>query len=130
LDPLPGAREIAGTWLTGSAGWILVAISLGYVAATFVRRVPLRIGSFDIPMPTPKLAVLQLLVSSIDWILAASVLYVLLPSSAATFLLVLGAFFAAQLLGLASHVPGGVGVFETLIILLLQPFIPSGNVLP
>src|SRR6185436_641009 len=36
LDPLPGAREIAGTWLTGSAGWILVAVSLGYVAATVV----------------------------------------------------------------------------------------------
>ena len=130
LDPLPGAREIAGTWFTGSAGWILVAISLGYVAATFARRAPLRIGRFEIPMPTPTLAILQLVVSSIDWVLAAAVLYVLLPPSSATFLIVLGAFFAAQLLGLASHVPGGVGVFETLIILLLQPFIPSGSVLP
>src|SRR6185436_847488 len=130
VDPLPGAREIAGKWLTGSAGWVLLAISLGYVAATFARRAPLRIGRFEIPLPTPTLALLQLVASSIDWVLAAAVLYVLLPPSSATFLLVLGAFFAAQLLGLASHVPGGVGVFETLIILLLQPFLSSGEVLP
>ena len=130
VDPLPGVRDIAGKWFTGPAGWILVAISLGYVAATFARRAPLRIGRFEIPMPTPALAILQLVVSSIDWILAAGVLYVLLPPSSATFLIVLGAFFAAQLLGLASHVPGGVGVFETLIILLLEPFTPSGNILP
>ena len=130
VDPLPGVREIAGKWFAGPAGWILVAISLGYVAATFVRRAPLRIGRFEIPMPTATLAILQLVVSSIDWILAAAVLYVLLPPSSATFLIVLGAFLAAQLLGLASHVPGGVGVFETLTILLLEPFISSGNVLP
>lgn len=130
LDPLPGAREVGGAWLTGTTGWILVAISMGYVAVTFVRRTPMRIRSFEVPMPAPKLAILQLVVSSIDWILAAAVLYVLLPPSSATFLSVLGAFFAAQLLGLASHVPGGVGVFETLIILLLQPFMPSGEVLP
>jgi phosphatidylglycerol lysyltransferase len=130
VDPLPGAREIAGTWFTGSAGWILVGISLAYVATPLVRRAPLRIGSFEMPVPAPKLALMQLVVSSVDWILAAAVLYVLLPPSGATFLTVLGAFFAAQLLGLASHVPGGVGVFETLIILLLQPFIASGDLLP
>ncbi len=42
----------------------------------------------------------------------------------------LGAFLAAQLLGLASHVPGGVGVFEGLMVLLLKPYLSSAGLLP
>src|SRR6185503_10423016 len=42
----------------------------------------------------------------------------------------LTAFLAAQLLGLVSHVPGGVGVFEGLMVLLLKPFLSSGTLLP
>ena len=44
----------------------------------------------------------------------------LLPPERSPLLTFLGAFLVAQLLGLASHVPGGVGVFEGLMILLLQ----------
>ena len=65
-----------------------------------------------------------------DWALAAAVLYVLLPKSDLSFLGLLGAFLAAQLLGLASHVPGGVGVFEGLMVILLKPFLSSAQLLP
>jgi phosphatidylglycerol lysyltransferase len=58
------------------------------------------------------------------------VLFVLLPPSGLSFLGLLGAFLVAQLLGLASHVPGGVGVFEGLMVLLLKPFLASGTLLP
>jgi hypothetical protein len=34
------------------------------------------------------------------------------------------------LLGLASHVPGGIGVFEGLIVLLLKPYAGSATLLP
>jgi uncharacterized membrane protein YbhN (UPF0104 family) len=34
------------------------------------------------------------------------------------------------LIGLTSHVPGGVGVFEGLMVLLLKPFIASTALLP
>jgi phosphatidylglycerol lysyltransferase len=53
-----------------------------------------------------------------------------LPPSDLTFLGLLGAFLAAQLLGLASHVPGGVGVFEGLMLLFLRPFLTSAQLLP
>ena len=48
----------------------------------------------------------------------------------APFPVVLGAFLAAQILGLASHVPGGVGVFEGLMVLLLKPYLTSAQLLP
>ena len=54
-------------------------------------------------------------------------LYVLLPPGAVPFLAFLGAFLAAILLGMASHVPGGLGVFEGLMVLLLKPYLPSGE---
>jgi phosphatidylglycerol lysyltransferase len=37
---------------------------------------------------------------------------------------------ASQLLGVASHVPGGVGVFEGLLVFLLRPYWPSSHLLP
>jgi phosphatidylglycerol lysyltransferase len=43
---------------------------------------------------------------------------------------VLSAFLAAQLLGLAAHVPGGVGVFEGMMVLLLKPYLTSMQLVP
>ncbi len=47
----------------------------------------------------------------LDWVLAAAVLHVLLPEQPRSSRS-LGAFVAAQVLGIVSHVPGGLGVFE------------------
>jgi phosphatidylglycerol lysyltransferase len=69
-------------------------------------------------------------VAGVDWTLAAGVLYVLLPREYGLgYLPFLGAFLLAQSAGLVSHVPGGLGVFETLIVLLLGPRIPPAEVL-
>ena len=68
---------------------------------------------------------------SLDWALAGAVLYVLLPPSALPFLAVPRRVpGVAILLGMASHVPGGVGVFEGLMVLLLKPYLTSGELLP
>ena len=104
--------------------------SVAYVVATVVRRHPIRIWSFELPLPSPRIALAQLTISAVDWALAGAVLYVLLPPSHLTFLDFLGAFLAAQLLGLASHVPGGVGVFEGLMVVLLKPSLSSAELLP
>jgi phosphatidylglycerol lysyltransferase len=55
---------------------------------------------------------------------------VLLPPSELSFVSFLGAFLIAILLGMASHVPGGVGVFEGLMVLLLEPYLPAAQLLP
>jgi phosphatidylglycerol lysyltransferase len=58
-----------------------------------------------LPLPSPALAVAQLGISILDWLLAGAVLYVLLPPGSVPFLALIGAFLASQLLGLASHIP-------------------------
>jgi phosphatidylglycerol lysyltransferase len=130
MSTLPAAHELPGHQIAGVIGWALVAICLSYVALTIVRQTPVRLWRVEIPLPSPRLAAAQLVISAIDWLLAGAVLYVLLPAGRVPFFSVLGAFLAAQLLGLASHVPGGVGVFEGLMVLLLQPFLPSSELLP
>jgi phosphatidylglycerol lysyltransferase len=130
VAPLPAAAGLPEHRLILPAGVLLMAMCAAYVGATIVRRAPLRLGRFELTLPTPRIAVAQLLVSALDWTLAGAVLFVLLPPSDLTLVGMLGAFLAAQLLGLASHVPGGVGVFEGLMLILLRPSLSSGQLLP
>jgi len=127
---LPEVGGLPTTALGRPVGWVLVAVPLAYLVATLVRRTPLRLRWIEVPMPAPRIAIGQLLVSAADWTLAGAVLYALLPPQAPDFLTFAGAFLVAILLGLASHLPGGVGVFEGIIIVLLRPYLPSAQVLP
>jgi len=107
-----------------------MTLPFAYIAATMVRRAPIHLWSFELPLPSPRIAWAQLLLSAVDWSLAGAVLYVLLPSSALAFLPFLGIFLMAILLGMLSHVPGGMGVFEGLMVLLLKPYLSSADLLP
>ena len=129
-SPLPRDLGLPLVSLVAPIGWLLILISLGYIAAAALRLGPIRVHRFNLPLPSARLAVAQLAISVIDWTIAATILYVLLPEGRVPFLALLGAFLAAQLLGLASHVPGGMGVFEGLMVLLLKPFMPSAELLP
>lgn len=130
VSPLPSELNLPFHALVAPVGVALILASLAYVLASFIRTAPIRFHRLELAPPAPKIAIAQLLASVVDWMLAGAVLYVLLPPGGLTFLAFLGAFLAAQLLALASHVPGGVGVFEGLMVLLLKPYVPSGVLVP
>jgi phosphatidylglycerol lysyltransferase len=130
MGPLPAARELPAHQLLTSVGWILVLVPPFYLVTTVVRRAPLRFRQLELPLPSLSIATGQVVISAVDWALAGAVLYVLLPPSPLTFLGFLGIFLVAILLGMISHVPGGVGVFEGLMVLLLKPYLPSSELLP
>jgi len=130
LGPSPSALGPLLSRVAAPVGWALVGLSLAYVVVAAWRRTPLHVRGVELPLPPARLALAQLTVSAIDWALAGAVFYTVLPPSHATFIEVLGVFFLAQLLGLASHIPGGVGVFESVAVLLLKPFITSAALVP
>ena len=130
VSPVPRAHGMPAADALAGAGVALAGVSLAYVLLAIVRVGPIRIGRFFIPLPSPALALGQLGVSMLDWTLAGTVFYVLLPAADVSFVTVLGAFLAAQLLGLGSHVPGGLGVFEGVIVLLLGPYFTSAQLVP
>ncbi len=130
VNPLPAAQQLPAHELLAPVGWVLMLVAPLYVLSTVVRPAPLRFRTFELPMPPFSLAVSQVLISAVDWALAGAVLYVLLPPSPLTFLGFLGIFLVAILLGMVSHVPGGIGVFEGLMVLLLKPYLASSELLP
>ena len=64
-------------------------------------------------MPRFKLALEQMIIGSLDIVMASLVLYsVLICFVEIDFMTFMGAFIIAQVLGVYSQVPGGLGVFE------------------
>ena len=107
-------------------GVLFISLIILYLLwATFVRKT-IKIWRWEFPAPSAGLSILQIMISSLDWILAGSVLYVLLPHAhEISFVTFLGAFLLAQLIGLVSQAPGGLGVFEAVLLILLSPKFPT-----
>ena len=79
---------------------------------------------------SPTLILFQVIIASLDWLIAASVLYILLPDTEGlTYSFCLAAYLTGQLAGLISQVPGGLGVFESVMILQLKPLVSGPEVI-
>src|SRR5204863_3566619 len=57
-------------------GFVLLLPALAYLTWVIARREPVRIRQWEFELPETRLLVAQILISSADWILAATVLYV------------------------------------------------------
>ncbi|MDQ6690437.1 MAG: hypothetical protein M3Z18_08000 [Gemmatimonadota bacterium] len=87
---------------------------------TFGRSDFLGRGRWRIRRPSLGLALKQIGVSSLDWVFAGAVLFLLLPRTLhISFSAFLGVYLIAQTAAVISHVPGGVGVFEAIVLALL-----------
>jgi phosphatidylglycerol lysyltransferase len=128
VDPHPGLRTLLGPTVVSVTGWALLVTAGAYVVAAGVRRDPIPLWKWHIPVPPLRMVAMQYLLSTVDWALAGAVFYVLLPKTELTFAEFLGAFLAAQLVGLVSHVPGGVGVFEGTMLILLEKYLSLGQI--
>lgn len=74
-------------------------------------------------LPTTGVLGGQILFSVMDIGFAGATLFVLLPDSSIPFFLFLAVFAIAVVAGAISHVPGGIGVFETIILTALHPYL-------
>ena len=111
-----------------SIGILLLAVVGAYLAWSAVQRKPLRVGGWEFPIPSIRLTAFQLGIAAADWAAAGAVLYVLMPAGTGLrFLPFLGVFLLAQFAGQISHVPGGLGVFETLMVLMLAPYVSAAK---
>nr|WP_229426752.1 lysylphosphatidylglycerol synthase domain-containing protein [Microvirga alba] len=102
----------------GAAGSVVA-----YLAWVSVKRRVVKIQGWRLDLPGFRLSVAQILIGAADVCAGAGVLFVLLPGghniSFETFLAV---YIFAVMLGVASHAPGGLGVFEATILLALSSY--------
>lgn len=112
------------------AGALLMGLPLAYLLLCTLRRRPLHVRGLEFPLPTPRFALMQIVVASLDFAVAGAVLYALLPMDVPfSFFAFLGVFMMAMVAGMMSLVPGGLGVFESLMVLLLSSNVSTAHVL-
>ncbi|UQG58007.1 MULTISPECIES: bifunctional lysylphosphatidylglycerol flippase/synthetase MprF [unclassified Marinobacter] len=116
-------QRLAG--LVGLPGWfgplfgvVVLLIPLGWLVLAALKVVKLTWRDHTLAVPSLPIATGQIAVSLIDHAFAALALYVLLPDSVGFGPLgFLGLYIIANTVGLISNVPGGIGVFDAVILL-------------
>jgi uncharacterized membrane protein YbhN (UPF0104 family) len=107
---------VAFNVLLGTSLLTALAVYVGWVASGTAPKT-LSWGTWSIDLPGARSTLGQLLVGCGDIACAAGALYILLPASTdVNYFVFVGIFAAAITLGLISSVPGGVGVFEGIIL--------------
>ena len=124
-----GAHDIAR--LLHTHGWVLriAAASMLLVLIGFIwlceRRPTLSLGRvWKMQLPPAGLAIRQLAISAVELAASGLVLWLLLPPNHIPLAVFLAFYAIAITAGIVSHVPGGVGVFETVMLLV------AGNDMP
>ena len=111
-------------------GLVMLAVIFGLAVLAYTKKAPFKVRDFEFRVPSARLMSLQIGVAVLDWILAGTVLYVLLgPLDVGSFFSFIQVYMLAQLLGLVSQVPGGMGVFETALVLLLSARHPASVII-
>jgi len=124
-----GAETVASA--LGAPSWLVRAIALAVLIAAAVLialclgRERTLFGRIRVRLPSLSLALRQLFFSAVDIIAATAVLWFLLPPGSIGFAPFVGFFAIATTLGVLSHVPGGLGVFEAIMLLALQGKVPA-----
>lgn len=134
IAPLPfpdGVGVQASPFALRSLGATLLAIPAIFLALCTSKRREVRVRGLTWTLPKASMAVCQCLVSAWEWILVAAIVYVLLPNTedGVSFGVVLRIYLAAAVVGLMTHIPGGLGVTEAVFIGFLSPELPASLVL-
>jgi uncharacterized membrane protein YbhN (UPF0104 family) len=127
IEPLaiPAALHLPFT-STLPLGILCFTFIATYLMLISIYRTPLRIRTRQFTLPSLPFSLAQIGIAALDLVLAGGVLYVLLPPAAGlSCISSLGIFLLAHIAGMISQVPGGLGVFETVVLMLLPATIPA-----
>jgi uncharacterized membrane protein YbhN (UPF0104 family) len=128
----PGAVPFFGErlphWAMYLVGSGLLALAASYVvlASLYPRA---RLFGHEIELPGWRMAVLQVGLASLDVAVTAAIFYALLPNAPGlTYPRFLAIYLASYTAGLATNIPGGIGVFDSAMLLGLAPFVSAPEV--
>ena len=131
IDPgsVPFFGSLLPTWAMhaiGTAFWLIVG---GYITLSSV------VGSFTlfghaIELPRWRMALAQVALATVDVAVTTSIFYALVPHThGLTWLRFAGVYLAAYSAGLVANLPGGLGVFDSAMLLGLQPWMDAPHAL-
>lgn len=118
FDPFPIPAPVhVGLDTVRPIGIVLLVLSLAYIALPLVWKKPFVWRGHEVLIPRFGTLISQIAVSAADLAVAAGSLYLLLPKSMAlTYPQFLGVYLLAVVAVVFTHVPGGLGVLEVIIL--------------
>jgi len=119
------ARTAIAPAMARTLGVVLVTLAGGYVILCALRRRPINAFGRSLTLPSATDAAAQLVLGVVDNAIAAAILWILLPTAGPSYVSFVGAYAVACIVGLASSVPGGAGVFESAMAALLPNVEPA-----
>ncbi len=105
-----------------AAGWgriagVVIVLLLAGLVLWLARPRSLRVGRWAIALPGSASALLQMLVGGVEMSAAIGAMYLLLPPAIAPPLAdFVPIYLTALIAGIVSHAPGGLGVFEAILL--------------
>jgi len=128
----PGAVPFFGTHLprdllhgVGVAMWALVG---GYIVLSRVVG-EVRLFGHTVRFPSTSMAFLQVVLATADVAVTAAIFLVLLPAEPGlTYWRFLAVYVTSYTAGLAANLPGGIGVFDSAMLLGLARYVPAPEI--
>ncbi|NMG36140.1 bifunctional lysylphosphatidylglycerol flippase/synthetase MprF [Azoarcus sp. TTM-91] len=132
LGLIAAARDFAMLPLPPQAlqllGGLIVALLAGLCFVVGQGRA-LRLFGHELRLPSRRLILRQFLATAVDVSASAAALWVLLPADSISLPAFIAVYAVAIGLGVLSHVPAGLGVFETVIVAALSSQVAPEKVL-
>lgn len=127
-EVVPGLGNHVPHWIMQGLGLVLWGLVIAYITMSRIRSHVTLFGH-RVDLPGFRMALAQTVLASVDVAVTAMIFYALLPpAEGLTFLNFLGIYIAAYIAGIAASLPGGIGVFDTAILIGLQPWMPAAEV--
>lgn len=110
-------------------GLLFLAFVAGYLALC-ASKCSIHLWRWTLPIPAFRVAVAQTAVGVGDWLAQATLVYVLMPPEAGVSLpWFISAYSAAMMVTMIGHVPAGIGVFDSGVLLLMTPVVSHERLL-
>lgn len=122
--PLPADWGIT-PWMLRAVGAAMLACGLLYwLACAKAKTRSVRFGRHVFRLPGFRFALLQNVLSIANWIVLACIIDLLLPK-AVSLPQALAALLVGAVAGALAHIPAGIGVLESVFVVLLRPVAPE-----
>ena len=109
-------------------GAVMLLLAAGYLLlCQFSSRRSWYWSSHEITLPSFRLALAQAGLSTLNWLLMAWLIFILLPD-AVSYSAVLGILLISGIAGMIAQIPAGLGVLEAVFIGILQHQLPTASI--
>ena len=122
----PPAGAMISSAMLRALGVCMVLLVAAYVVACALRRGrEWRVRGRRLTLPSPRLALVQLVMATSNWALMGAAMYMLLRGQV-SYGQTLGVLLAASIVGVLTPIPAGLGVLEAVYLALLSGVVKQG----